>query len=185
MPPIWNSPASAEQPEYTLVDWCIVETDKGERHLLGYSFGTREGRVSSAIQTLDAETRTGITRSGGVYRLRGAPGSDPDAWERWRRVNAVTSWRVVTDEVFRNKDTEFRVRLRSMTMDNLTLYLEQYVDVDTELEQSSITTLQELLEHRAVALIQEGKNYAVLVSPMMYEALLSLCQAAFFKVVVA
>lgn len=102
MCPIWNSPPITEQPEYRLVDWCIFETDRGERHFLGYSLDSRDGRVSSAIETFDTTARIGVTRSGRVYRLGGNPGRNPDAyyvWGVWIRVNNVTSWRDVTDEV--------------------------------------------------------------------------------------
>ncbi|MCW5595862.1 MAG: hypothetical protein KIT42_08320 [Rhodocyclaceae bacterium] len=99
--PVWAVAPVSETPELTLCAWQIVETDKQERHFVGYNLNDREGRVSSAITQFDPETLTGVTRSGRIYQLTGKPGIDEDAlyvWRRWCSFNGVKSWRYVTNE---------------------------------------------------------------------------------------
>ncbi len=70
---IWKVLEVTEQPSITLVRWRILETDRGERHFMGYCKENREGRVSSAIQGYDPNTRRGVTLSGRVsFRRNGA-----------------------------------------------------------------------------------------------------------------
>lgn len=99
--PIWAVASVAEVPELILSAWQIVETDKGERHFVGYNETDREGRASSAIEQFDLTTLRGVTRSRRVYQLRGKPGIDEDAlyvWRHWCSFNGVKSWRYVTNE---------------------------------------------------------------------------------------
>jgi len=98
---IWAVAPVSETPELILSAWQIVETDKGERHFVGYNETDREGRTSSAIEQFDPATLRGITRSGRIYQLTGRPGIDDDAlyvWRRWCSVNGIRDWREVTDE---------------------------------------------------------------------------------------
>lgn len=100
--PIWNVASVTAQPELTLVDWKILETQRGERHFVGYVIENQEGRVSSAIEQFDPVSLRGVTRSGRVYRLYGAPGFNRDAeyvWKRWVQLNAITEYLDVTDAV--------------------------------------------------------------------------------------
>lgn len=104
--PIWKVDDVVSQPELILVNWSIYETEKLERHFVGYSPENREGRVSSAIMNFDQATLRGVTRSGRIYELVGMPGFDADAeyvWNRWQDINRAESCRDVTDEVIASK----------------------------------------------------------------------------------
>ncbi len=56
-----------------------MRTERGEIHFIGYAVDNHEGRVSTAIESLDLAARTGVTHSGRLYELIGEPGRDPDA----------------------------------------------------------------------------------------------------------
>lgn len=104
--PIWATAPVSEEPSIRLSDWQIVEVDDGTRHFVGYNLCLHEGRVSSAIVRFDPDTRTGVTRSGRVYRLEGALGEDQDAlwtWTGWCRVNGVKRATVVTELALEGK----------------------------------------------------------------------------------
>lgn len=77
---IWR-PASVEQEPYTkLTQWRVYNVTyngKIKTHFSGYA--GYEGRVCSAIQSYDKNTRRGITESGRVYELVGDPGFNKDA----------------------------------------------------------------------------------------------------------
>jgi hypothetical protein len=97
-------PSVAEQPSCELTRWRIVEC-RGNRHFLGLILALGEGRVSSAIRTLDLEGRHGVTASGRRYRLDGPPGRDPDAdyvLDLWLRGQGITPDEVrdVTADLF-------------------------------------------------------------------------------------
>ncbi len=87
-----------------IVAWSIKEVLYGDnteptRHLVGYA--DREGRVSSAIQMFDSESRVIETRSGRQYKLHGKPGDHPDAryvWLRWKNFNKAQDEKDVTSE---------------------------------------------------------------------------------------
>ena len=99
--PIWATAPITREPEVRLSNWQIVEIDAGTWHFVGFNIRLREGRVSSAIVTFDPEARTGVTRSGRVYKLEGEPGTDPDAdwtWAGWKWRNSVKSHKVVTEQ---------------------------------------------------------------------------------------
>jgi hypothetical protein len=90
--PVWNTKPVSEQPQITLIQWSVIETELHERHFCGYCIENGEGRVSSAIQTFDPKTRRGVTRSGRCYALEGPSGMHPDAayvWSVWAQVNNV------------------------------------------------------------------------------------------------
>lgn len=100
--PIWQTKPVTEQPSITLERWRIIETERNERHFVGFNPDDREGRVSSAIQSFDPVTRRGVTRTGRVYALAGTPGYDSDAayvLGYWVQINRVTAVRDVTAEV--------------------------------------------------------------------------------------
>ncbi len=102
---IWQPAVVEEEPELKLYSWSVFEATFSDgsksRHFVGAEdFGT--GRVSSAIQTFDAENMKGITRSGRVYELSGKTGMSSNAayvWDIWKRRNSVTSWENVSDKI--------------------------------------------------------------------------------------
>jgi len=99
---IWKTEPVASQPRLRLASWRIMRTERGEIHFIGYAVDNHEGRVSTAIQSLDLAARTGVTRSGRLYELIGKPGHDPDAdyvWAMWARVNGVKRAEDVTAEL--------------------------------------------------------------------------------------
>lgn len=101
---IWQSRPVDQVPEVVLVNWRVMETADGSRHLVGIRPSRGTGRVSSAIVELDMAACVGTTRSGRRYVLDGTPGSDEDGnadyvWSGWCEVNRVTGYRDVTDEL--------------------------------------------------------------------------------------
>lgn len=98
---IWSVADVEDQPEITLRGWRVFETERGEHHFVGYCVENESGRVSSAITSFDAKSRTGITRSGRRYILSGEPGFDQDAlhvWSFWATHNRVTESTDVSGE---------------------------------------------------------------------------------------
>ncbi len=96
---IWSVAPVDKAPTISLVQWMIVETDKQQRHFVGYNYLEYEGRVSSAIVQFDKDSMSGITSSGRVYQLKGVPGINKDAlyvWDYWRNFNGVQAWEDVT-----------------------------------------------------------------------------------------
>ena len=99
--PIWRVSAVSDEPEICLQCWSVFETERKERHFVGQNMDCGTGRVSSAIQTFDAESRTGVTRSGRRYVLVGGPGHHDDAthtWAMWKMLNDVRQSKDVTTE---------------------------------------------------------------------------------------
>jgi len=93
----------ADEPETTLVGWQVMQLPDGDRHLVGYAIEAREGRVSSRVETFDPSRLRAVTGSGRVYRLNGHPGGNSDAeyvWRRWQRINAVSDYDDVTQQVW-------------------------------------------------------------------------------------
>lgn len=91
---IWKVASVADEPNTRLTQWQIykvkpVMEGKPETiHFVGYA--GYEGRVCSSVQTFDAATRKGVTRSGRIYELVGDPGYNSDAmyvWDRWLSIN--------------------------------------------------------------------------------------------------
>ena len=99
-------PTTAEKPDATLSGWTVFEVDApgighSTFHLVGFNEREGLGRVSSPVEQLDVRNRTGVTRSGSVYRLSGHPGLGGDAtytWELWQRLWRVSVPRDVTQE---------------------------------------------------------------------------------------
>lgn len=94
-------PTVSDEPCIDLTGWTVVETESGERHLVGCNIATGLGRVSSAIDRFDAGTMRFTTSSGRVYRVAKVGDVSREAWyawEAWASFNAVRSWREVTDE---------------------------------------------------------------------------------------
>lgn len=99
--PIWPTAPVTESPTLVLITYRVLETDRGERHFVGYNLSDREGRVSTPIDEFDLATLTGRTRSGRIYQLQGRPGVDADAmyvWHAWCRVNGIQEWHDVTKQ---------------------------------------------------------------------------------------
>jgi hypothetical protein len=99
---IWKTKPVDSQPRLRLANWRIMRTERGEIHFIGYAVDNHEGRVSTAIESVDLAARTGVTRSGRLYELIGDPGQDPDAdyvWAMWARVNGVKHAEDVTAEL--------------------------------------------------------------------------------------
>jgi len=103
---IWRTPGVTDQPVITLIRWRVFEIQvgsrKGERHLVGYNQEDWEGRVSTAIVSIDVAAMQCATKSGRVYKLVGPSGYDADGdyvWRAWARVNCVSGERDVSSEV--------------------------------------------------------------------------------------
>ncbi|RJX32000.1 MAG: hypothetical protein C4516_04985 [Oxalobacter sp.] len=106
---VWAVSSITETPEIVLTSWLIAETDKNERHFVGYNLTAGEGRVSSAIMKFDHVKKMGITQSGRVYHLKGNPGQNADAmhtWNTWRAINNVQSWSDVTAQALAEPTNE-------------------------------------------------------------------------------
>lgn len=97
----WAVPAVDDDPCIYLAGWAVVETELGERHLVGCNIANGLGRVSSAIEQFDAREMRFTTRSGRLYRVAKGGGTSREAWyawEAWASFNAVKAWREVTDQ---------------------------------------------------------------------------------------
>jgi hypothetical protein len=88
---IWKPPLVYDQPIISLLQWSVMETPTGDRHFVGYNQVDCEGRVSSSIQSFDASTTKGVTRSGRIYQLVGEPGYDSDALWVWECESACNN----------------------------------------------------------------------------------------------
>ncbi len=100
---LWKVPDASIEPELTLANWQVYQTETGDCHLVGYCLERGEGRVSTAITAFDPVSCCALTRSGRSYQLRGSPGFNGDAdyvWQGWKYVNSVTSAENVTRRVW-------------------------------------------------------------------------------------
>ncbi|BEU25575.1 hypothetical protein [Paraburkholderia sp. 22B1P] len=100
--PIDDSVTIDEMPVVPLACWSIRQTETGSRHFVGYNMLHCNGRVSTAITSFDADTRTAVTASGRRYRLEGRAGADKDAEYVWGiavRAWRIESWTDVTHEL--------------------------------------------------------------------------------------
>jgi hypothetical protein len=105
--PVWSVPGVSAEPEMSISDWQILETQKGSRHFVGNDVRDHTGRVSTAIQQFDPGTLRGVTSSGRVYQLVGPRGCSEDGryiWERWCEVNGITSYTEVTTELLTERE---------------------------------------------------------------------------------
>jgi hypothetical protein len=51
--PIWESPPVDLEPEISLILWRIMQTERGEQHLIGIRTDFPTGRFSTAIAEFD------------------------------------------------------------------------------------------------------------------------------------
>jgi hypothetical protein len=101
--PVWETTPLNEQPDVTLRNWQVLEAPNGERHLIGYCVENLEGRVSSAVEHINADSLLAQTRSGRRYQLGGRPGHNSDAeyvWRTYMSVNGITAFTDVTATVW-------------------------------------------------------------------------------------
>ena len=104
--PFWTFGSVEEQPQVRLVRWRVLEASYSDRdlpltrHLVGADATNGTGRVSSAIQQIDAGARRCLTRSGRAYGLLGESRYDNEAeyvWSMWCSLNDVVTWTDVTE----------------------------------------------------------------------------------------
>jgi hypothetical protein len=106
--PVWSVPDVSTDPDISISDWQIFETENGSRHFVGSNVREHTGRVSTAIQLFDPTALRGVTSSGRVYQLVGPRGCSADGqylWERWCAINRVTSYTDVTADVLVEGET--------------------------------------------------------------------------------
>lgn len=87
---IWKVKDITDEPETILTQWSVWKVDDETIHFVGWA--GYEGRVCSAVQSYDPKTKCGITKSGRIYKLQGAPGNNLDAlhvWDAWKQINGV------------------------------------------------------------------------------------------------
>lgn len=104
--PVWRVADVSAEPEMSISEWEIMETQTGSRHFVGCDVHNCTGRVSTAIQEFDPTVLRGVTSSGRVYQLVGPRGCSENGryiWERWCSVNDITSYTDVTVESFAEK----------------------------------------------------------------------------------
>ncbi|AIP30978.1 hypothetical protein DR64_2415 [Paraburkholderia xenovorans LB400] len=100
--PVWSVAGISAEPELSISEWQILETQLGSRHFVGIDVRDCTGRVSTAIQQFDSTALRGVTSSGRVYQLVGSQGCSSNGqyiWERWCIVNGITSYTDVTADV--------------------------------------------------------------------------------------
>lgn len=104
----WSIRPILDEPEIALVDWAVFEVpligeiEPWTRHLVGYCNYLNAGQSSAAVVAFDPIRRVGLTKSGRVYKLDGAPGRHFLAqlvWNRWKLLSRVALEQDVTDEV--------------------------------------------------------------------------------------
>lgn len=81
--PVFGSASVDESPEIVLSLWSIRESADGRRFFVGRNEDGGAGRVSTAIQSFDPQTRVGITLSGRRYVLVGRGGWCSDGEYVW------------------------------------------------------------------------------------------------------
>ena len=110
---IWRPADVTQEPETKLVDWQVYKVyleQLGEytMHFNGYTLDAYgEGRVCSPVVEFDKNTMRGVTKSGRIYELVGAPGFNHDAdyvWCRWLGLNGSLEFVCITDEFWSDKD---------------------------------------------------------------------------------
>jgi len=97
------------RPAVTLIQWRSIEVPlRGHGlpwtlHLCGWSSEDGQGQVSSPVTLLDAAAGTFESSSGRIYRLKGPPGTHPDAayvWRRWKTRWHVLDVRHLSNSIF-------------------------------------------------------------------------------------
>ena len=113
--PVWTFGTVEADPEVRLVRWRVLGASYIDgalpptRHFVGACASGGAGRVSFALETLDAGARRGLTHSGRAYELIGVPNRDSGAeqlWNMWCRINGVNTWVDVTRRAFVTFDGE-------------------------------------------------------------------------------
>lgn len=106
---IWAIASTAEEPSTLLESWRALEVRLPTAavpvnvHLVGRLIDRFEGRVSSAVRSVDGKTRQVVTKSSRVYGLIGPPGNSSDGdyvLEQWLEVNQGSVLRDVSDELY-------------------------------------------------------------------------------------
>jgi hypothetical protein len=100
--PVWSVPEVSIEPDMSISDWQILETERGSRHFVGSDIRDYTGRVSTAIQSFDPTVLRGVTSSGRVYQLVGPHGCSENGryiWTRWCEFNGIISFTDVTTEL--------------------------------------------------------------------------------------
>jgi len=99
---LWHTGTLTNKPKFELGGWTVVETARGQRHLVGIDLATGSGQVSSAIQSFDPATMPCVTRSGRIYELLNVGEIRTDnawyVWEAWCKLNSVLTWTDVSNE---------------------------------------------------------------------------------------
>jgi len=103
---LWKPSPVDQVPTLELASWTVYEVlgkdgVSKEYHFVGYNITEYEGRVSSKIINYDKESKTGVTRSGRQYILRGESGFNSDAayvWNNWCSFNKVNNFIDVSKE---------------------------------------------------------------------------------------
>lgn len=97
----------SREPVAVMTHWRVFQlrgssTGRRSRHLVSHA--CVEGRVCSALASLDLLTLTAISGSGRFYRLLGPPGQDQDAqyvWDAWSPFAGATHVRDVMRALLR------------------------------------------------------------------------------------
>lgn len=95
---VWKVASVLENPEISLTNWTIKKMVEGEYFVGEQRWGS--GRVSTAIQTFDPETKKGVTASGRVYQLVGDEGYSRDGdyiWGYYKKLNQLTELPTTTN----------------------------------------------------------------------------------------
>lgn len=101
-PFVWSATPVEDSPRLRLTQWRVMQIARGGCHLVGWNSSEREGRVSTAIVSMNASTREALTASGRVYELAGRPGFNADAehtWGWWCRLNDVEQYVDITAQI--------------------------------------------------------------------------------------
>lgn len=91
-----------DEPTEHLWCWQIIVLPNGDRHFCGIRANGRTGRVSSRIVTFHAAMRTGMTASGRIYHLEGAPGEMrylQSVVAVWCRFNQIDPAKVEIEDI--------------------------------------------------------------------------------------
>lgn len=90
-PNVWRAGSIEQQPSVELYNWTIKQMKEGQYFVGDEVRGS--GRVSTAIQTYDPETKRGITASGRIYQLLGESHYSSNGeyvWQYYKQVNGLT-----------------------------------------------------------------------------------------------
>jgi hypothetical protein len=81
--PTWSHSSVDIEPKLALQHWCVMQTERDERHLVGLRTDTGAARVISALYEFDAFALVRVSSSGRRYRLVSEPGWTPDTIFLW------------------------------------------------------------------------------------------------------